>query len=552
MKLYALLFVCLFCSMSIFSQSAFERATSCFDKGDYVCAIEGFRNVLKTTTGREKDVLEIRLTKAQNCNSWLSEANNAFNARKYNVAKELYERIIESNPKDSYAKQQIDKCNQLLGLASTTLNLSKPSLSFAASGGRESVIVTTNADIYSIQNKPDWCEVERYTNYFVVKCSANTSTSERSAELYVSAGNKSVRLPISQAGKTLSVTPILSLSQTNLNLNGSGGSERIVVTTNSSTYNVRLLPSWCTVEKFSTFFIVKCDANSNGSIRKDYFEVESGGLVVRVNVSQAAEQIKRYVSIETGSVVADLYINGKNVGKTPYNTSLLIGTYSIYVSSGGQTIHKNIDVTAGGSNHFKFDLRTTTSSSSSSKPNNIATVKPKSRKRTNLILTGSAIKPLVLQSDAKTFSNNEIGYSVSLGVVKTLGIYARYSSSLNQPTGISSISNKQNTMYSKPNISHPTTFNRMGLVGGLMLQLKPVIFYLGAGKGHYYHYKITDLYYYNSDAFAETVNIRTFAFNGLETDAGMMINFNKFGLAFGFSAIDFKYSEVNVGVCIRL
>ena len=537
--------------MSLFSQSTFELATACFDKADYDCALEKYREVLKVAVGKDKQRAEIWLMKAESCKKWLVDANNIFKNKKYKEAKELYAMVIETNPNDSYAKQQIEKCNQLLGLASTTLNLSKSSLSFAASGGRESVIVTTNADIYSIQYLPNWCTLVRNKDNFVIECSANTSSSERSAELYVSAGNKSVRLPISQAGKTVSVTPILSLTQTNLNFKASGGNERIVVTTNSSTYNVRLLPSWCTVEKFSTFFIVKCDANSNGSIRKDYFEVESGGEVVRVNVSQATELNKRYVSIETGNEVADLYINGKNVGKTPYYATLLIGTYTITISSGSKTLHKNIVVTENGPNHFKFDLRTS-SSSSSSKPNNIATVKPKSRKRTNLILTGSAIKPLVLQSDAKTFSNNEIGYSVSLGVVKTLGVYARYSSSLNQPTGISSISNIQNTMYSKPNISHPTTFNRMGLVGGLMLQLKPVIFYVGAGKGHYYHYKITDLYYYNSDAFAETVNIRTFAFNGLETDAGMMINFNKFGLTFGFSAIDFKYSEVNVGVCIRL
>lgn len=70
---------------------------------------------------------------------------------------------------------------------------------------------------------------------------------------------------------------------------GSGaGTTTYNVSTDGSEYEVRLLPSWCTVEnKTATSFVIRRTANP-GDEREDWFEVRSGEQKVRVSVTQAA------------------------------------------------------------------------------------------------------------------------------------------------------------------------------------------------------------------------------------------------------------------------
>lgn len=68
----------------------------------------------------------------------------------------------------------------------------------------------------------------------------------------------------------------------------SGGSETFTVRTDGNSYEVNLLPSWCTVtSKSSNSFTIRCDANSSTSSRSDWFQVKSGAKTVRIDVTQS-------------------------------------------------------------------------------------------------------------------------------------------------------------------------------------------------------------------------------------------------------------------------
>lgn len=70
----------------------------------------------------------------------------------------------------------------------------------------------------------------------------------------------------------------------------SGGSETYYVSTDGPSYEVRLLPRWCSVtNKTESSFTIRWETNTGANARSDWFQVESGSKKVRVSVSQEAQ-----------------------------------------------------------------------------------------------------------------------------------------------------------------------------------------------------------------------------------------------------------------------
>ena len=69
----------------------------------------------------------------------------------------------------------------------------------------------------------------------------------------------------------------------------SGGTRTYSVSTDGTSYEVALLPSWCSVtEKTASSFTIRYSANTSAEVRSDWFQVKSGEKKVKVSVSQAA------------------------------------------------------------------------------------------------------------------------------------------------------------------------------------------------------------------------------------------------------------------------
>ncbi len=67
------------------------------------------------------------------------------------------------------------------------------------------------------------------------------------------------------------------------------GSQTYSVSTNGGSYDVSLLPSWCTVtSKGANSFTIQYSANTATSARSDWFQVKSGDKTVKVSVTQNA------------------------------------------------------------------------------------------------------------------------------------------------------------------------------------------------------------------------------------------------------------------------
>lgn len=285
MKRIIILCFVVIATISAYGQTALQEGNDCFEKGNYDCAVAKYNEALKSATGAHREILSINLRNAQKCVDEKIVADKAFDSKNYVTAKQSYQNVLDLNPKDTYAKTQIEECNKLF-IPPTTLTVSKESLSFSPSGGTEYITVLTNANSYSVSGLPSWTTVRKNTNNFTVECTANSSNSTRADYFVVTAGDKTVRVNISQAGKTTSVTTF-STSTQNLFFNSNGGRAIIDVKINGSGYQVTSLPAWCKVGvKRSGWFSLVCDVNNSYQPRSDYFIVRAGGKEVKIYVNQ--------------------------------------------------------------------------------------------------------------------------------------------------------------------------------------------------------------------------------------------------------------------------
>jgi TPR repeat protein len=84
------------------------------------------------------------------------------------------------------------------GNMSIALNVSSTNLSFDASGGETSVIVTTNAASWNVPDNLSWYSTKKSGAQLTVICQPNTATTERTGFLYINAGGKQVKVDIRQ------------------------------------------------------------------------------------------------------------------------------------------------------------------------------------------------------------------------------------------------------------------------------------------------------------------------------------------------------------------
>jgi len=82
------------------------RANTCFENGDYECAKENYKSS-QTLTGKD---MSVQIKKTEECYKAIITADDYFNDKKYEEAKNRYKIVLSKNPKDSYAKKQYDLC----------------------------------------------------------------------------------------------------------------------------------------------------------------------------------------------------------------------------------------------------------------------------------------------------------------------------------------------------------------------------------------------------------------------------------------------------------
>ena len=126
-----------------------------------------------------------------------------------------------------------------------------------------------------------------------------------------------------------------------VSLDEDGGYRSFSVNTDGDSYDVTLLPSWCSVtDKTETAFTIKYEANNSGSSRSDWFRVDSGDQKVRIDVSQDASGPS--AEIENLWVDHNYYYDNRkgmmiHVHMSVYDMKGLSGRVSAYFYYGGDS-----------------------------------------------------------------------------------------------------------------------------------------------------------------------------------------------------------------------
>ncbi len=87
-----------------FGQDYLTMGDDCFDRGDYACAKTNYDKIQKINYTQ---IVDIKLSRTNSCLSSLKAANNYYSLGNYLQAKEYYQKILDTNPKDEYAAKQL-------------------------------------------------------------------------------------------------------------------------------------------------------------------------------------------------------------------------------------------------------------------------------------------------------------------------------------------------------------------------------------------------------------------------------------------------------------
>ena len=295
MKKLIIFFIVIISSLTTYSQlNSLDVGNDCFKKGDYSCAESNYKEAYKNSIGKEKQIAEIKLQRAKRCNEILKKAELLFKKKNYANAKLSYLSILESNPDDSYVKNQLElianyntRNRSENGVAMNSFSLSEKDLNFGSSAGNKTISVFNNSRNYEISLLPSWCSIKKYNNYFFLYYNENNSATERTDYFNVISGSNVIRVNIKQEAKIQKSKDYLIVSKTYLSFPAKGGNdEKITIRTNLNNFTVPWFPNWCSVKIYDDYIIVSCKKNHENKSRSDWFKIIAGGEQQNIYVSQ--------------------------------------------------------------------------------------------------------------------------------------------------------------------------------------------------------------------------------------------------------------------------
>lgn len=167
------------------------------------------------------------------------------------------------------------------------LTLSPQDLNYEAVGGTKQVTVTTNGSWSIGTNNNSWILLSREGDLLSVSVESNSNSTGRNGAFTIKAGNIEKQINVTQKAESIT----LSLSSQELTFDATGGTRTIAVTTNSGWSIGTGMVSWGHLTREGNTIIVRVDQNTRTSSRTDWFEVKSGNMTKRVNVTQEAASV---------------------------------------------------------------------------------------------------------------------------------------------------------------------------------------------------------------------------------------------------------------------
>ena len=192
-------------------------------------------------------------------------------------------------------KQETITVSQETGYASH-LSVSNDDIYLTANGGKSSISINTDG-IFAVSTVPaSWVSTSINGKTLNLECGENTGIA-RNSYLILKSGTKTLRLDITQAGKSATR---LDVSSSNVEFSADGGSRDIEIYTDGECSISTQPESWAHATINGNSISLRVDENP-GTKRTDYFVIKSGSYTERINISQAGKSATR-LSVSTDNV----------------------------------------------------------------------------------------------------------------------------------------------------------------------------------------------------------------------------------------------------------
>ena len=192
-------------------------------------------------------------------------------------------------------KQETITISQETGYASH-LSISNNDVYITANGGKSSITVNTDG-IFEVSTAPaSWVSTSVNGKTLNLECGENTGIA-RNSYLILKSGTKTLRLDITQAGKSATR---LDVSSSDVEFSADGGSRNIEIYTDGECSISTQPESWAHATINGNSISLRVDENL-GTKRTDYFVIKSGSYTERINISQAGKSATR-LSVSTDNV----------------------------------------------------------------------------------------------------------------------------------------------------------------------------------------------------------------------------------------------------------
>jgi hypothetical protein len=251
------------------------------------------------------------------------------------------------------------------------------------------------------------------------------------------------------------------------------------------------------------------------------------------------------LNVESTPDLATLYIDGKEMGKTPKLIGkILVGEHEVRLVKKGYTAHtETVTVTQGVRAQVKAKLKADGSTPAVVEPQQLQTPQPE-------IKQPATVKPessvFFVMANAAYSLAPQTSFGLTMGSVKRWGWYAsvgtnfKYVRADYECATDGTIPSDANTYY---RYTQKETMRLSVAAGALAKVAKPVYVYFGAGYG-----VRNLLWHFEGDIVNGVAKNTAYSHEGVALDAGLMLHIGHFSGSLGVQTVNFGYVEAKFGL----
>lgn len=256
------------------------------------------------------------------------------------------------------------------------------------------------------------------------------------------------------------------------------------------------------------------------------------------------------LSVETTPNLALLYIDGKEIGKTPrFINEILVGQHEIRLTKDGYLDYREtVTVAKGERKQVKATLSADGSTPMAVRPQEPQPAQPEQPNPQQPTTHKKETSAFFVMANAAYSIAPQTSFGLTVGSVKRWGWYVSLATNFNFTNSKGSFicddsGNWINQFVGDYEFTGGSKTSRLAATAGMAVRISdPLYAYVGTGYGY------RNLYWHYSGAgggYAQNVD---HSYQGLAVDAGLMLHFRGFGVSLGVQTIGVKYLEAKVGI----